>query len=201
MAAARTLLDGVRDHDPAAAALADRVTELTYLLSDVAADVASYASGLDTDPARLAAVSERRAALTALTRKYGETAADVLAWAETSAARLSQLDDTDEQITRLRQRRDEVRGRLGPAASELSEARTSTAARLSAELTGELDLLAMPHAVLDVVVRQTDLDAGLPVGGSRRCRFGSSGVDEVELPARRQHRQRAAAAPQGGLRW
>ena len=61
--------------------LADRVAEITYLLSDVAADVASYAAGLDTDPARLAAVSERRAALTALTRKYGETAAEVLAWA------------------------------------------------------------------------------------------------------------------------
>ena len=58
---------------PEAGELADRLAEVTYLLSDVAADVASYASGIDTDPARLAAVSERRAALTALTRKYGET--------------------------------------------------------------------------------------------------------------------------------
>jgi DNA repair protein RecN (Recombination protein N) len=180
VAAARTLLDGVRDHDPAAAALADRVVELTYLLSDVAADVASYASGLDTDPGRLAAVSERRAALTALTRKYGETAAEVLAWAETSAVRLAQLDDTDDRITRLREQRDELRARLGPAALALSEARTSTAARLSTELTGELDVLAMPHAVLDVVVRQHATDDGLPVGG-RTVRFGSSGVDEVDF--------------------
>jgi DNA repair protein RecN (Recombination protein N) len=180
VAAARTLLDGVRDHDPAAAALADRVVELTYLLSDVAADVASYASGLDTDPGRLAAVSERRAALTALTRKYGETAAEVLAWAETSAVRLAQLDDTDDRIARLRERRDDLRARLGPAALALSEARTATAARLSTELTGELDVLAMQHAVLDVVVRQTATDDGLPVGG-RTVRFGSSGVDEVDF--------------------
>ncbi len=180
VASARTLLDGVRDHDAAAAALADRVTELTYLLSDVAADVASYASGLETDPTRLGAVSERRAALTALTRKYGETAAEVLAWAEASADRLAQLDDTDDRIARLRERRDDLRGRLGPAALALSEARTSTAARLSAELTGELDMLAMPHAVLDVVVRQTETDDGLPVGG-RTLRFGSSGVDEVDF--------------------
>jgi DNA repair protein RecN (Recombination protein N) len=180
VAAARTLLDGVRDHDPAAAALADRVVELTYLLSDVAADVASYASGLDTDPGRLAAVSERRAALTALTRKYGETAAEVLAWAETSAVRLAQLDDTDDRIARLRERRDDLRARLGPAALALSEARTATAARLSTELTGELDVLAMQHAVLDVIVRQTATDDGLPVGG-RSVRFGSSGVDEVDF--------------------
>ena len=80
--AARTLLDGVREHDTEAGALADRLAELTYLLSDLAADVASYAAGIDTDPARLAAVSERRAALTALTRKYGDTVDEVLAWAE-----------------------------------------------------------------------------------------------------------------------
>jgi DNA repair protein RecN (Recombination protein N) len=180
VAAARTLLDGVRDHDSAAAALADRVAELTYLLSDVAADVASYASGLETDPGRLSAVSERRAALTALTRKYGETAAEVLAWAESSAARLAQLDDTDDRIARLREQRDDLRRRLGPAAQALSEDRVATAARLSAELTGELDLLAMPHAVLEVVVHQSEADGGLPVG-HRVLRFGSSGVDEVDF--------------------
>ena len=103
VAAARTLLDGVREHDGAAGDLADRVAEITYLLSDVAADVASYADGLDTDPARLAAVSERRAALTALTRKYGETADEVLTWAQASADRLAELDDTDDRITRLRE--------------------------------------------------------------------------------------------------
>ena len=39
---------------PRPAALADRLAEVTYLLSDVAADVASYAARIDTDPARLA---------------------------------------------------------------------------------------------------------------------------------------------------
>ncbi|WP_457205021.1 AAA family ATPase, partial [Nocardioides sp. P5_C9_2] len=46
-ATARTLLEGVRDHDPEAGELADRLAELTYLLSDLAADVASYASRLE----------------------------------------------------------------------------------------------------------------------------------------------------------
>jgi DNA repair protein RecN (Recombination protein N) len=180
VAAARTLLDGVREHDPVAGELADRVAEITYLLSDVAADVASYASGLDTDPARLAAVSERRAALTALTRKYGETVAEVVAWAETSATRLAELDDTDDRISRLGERRRDLRARLGPAAEALSRARAEAARRLSSELTGELDVLAMPDAVLEVTVRQTTTDDGLEVGG-QRLRFGSSGVDEVEF--------------------
>ena len=92
----------MREHDAEAGELADRLAELTYLLSDLAADVASYAARIDTDPARLAAVSERRAALTALTRKYGDTIDEVLAWAEQSATRLLDLDDTDERIEELR---------------------------------------------------------------------------------------------------
>lgn len=180
VAAARTLLDGVREHDAAAGELSDRVAEITYLLSDLAADVASYADGLETDPSRLAAVSDRRAALTALTRKYGETAAEVSAWAEASAGRLAELDDTDDRITRLRAQRQDLRARLGPAAAALSAARVASAATLSAELTGELDSLAMPHAVLEVQVRQTPVDEGLEVDGER-VRFGSSGVDEVEF--------------------
>jgi DNA repair protein RecN (Recombination protein N) len=180
VAAARALLEGVREHDAAAGELADRIAEITYLLSDVAADVASYADGLETDPARLAAASERRAALTALTRKYGETAEEVLAWARTSALRLAELDDTDDRIARLRERRDDLRARLGPAAAALSESRTARAADLSEQVTGELASLAMPHAVLEISVRQTPSDQGLEVRGER-VRFGSSGVDEVEF--------------------
>ena len=44
-AEARTALESVREHDTEAGELADRLAELTYLLSDLAADVASYASG------------------------------------------------------------------------------------------------------------------------------------------------------------
>jgi len=183
--AARRLLDGVRDHDREAAALADRLAEITYLLSDLAADVASYASAIDTDPARLAAVSERRAALTALTRKYGDTIDEVLAWSETSARRLLDLDGTDGRIEELSQERDVLRRQLGAQAAALSAARTACAARLAEEVTGELGLLSMPHARLTIEVRQhegSEADGREPLEvDGRRLRFGSSGVDEVEL--------------------
>lgn len=185
--AARSLLDGVRDHDPEAGELADRLAEISYLLSDVAADVASYASRLDTDPARLAVVSERRAALTALTRKYGETIDEVLAWEQQSAQRLTDLDGTDERIEVLRGERDRLRAELGQVAGELSAARSEAAARLATEVTEELTLLAMKDARVEVVVRQTEVTEAaegarepLDVGG-RPLRFTASGVDEVEL--------------------
>lgn len=191
-AAARGLLDGVRDHDPEAGELADRLSEITYLLSDLAADVASYASRVETDPARLATVSERRAALTALTRKYGDTIDEVLAWSQASATRLLDLDHTDERIEELREARTSLREELAAAAAALSAARQEAAARLGDEVTEELTLLAMPHARLGIEVRQSEQpapDAG-PAGeaagsplrvGDRWLRFGRSGVDEVEF--------------------
>jgi DNA repair protein RecN (Recombination protein N) len=186
-AAARTLLDGVRDHDPAAGELADRLAEISYLLSDLAADVASYASGIETDPARLAGVSERRAALTALTRKYGDTVDEVLAWEKASAARLVALDHTDERIEELRTEQQRLRAALGEAATALSAARRASATRLAEEVTAELTLLAMPHARLGIEVRQTEVPApdddasGRLLVGERWLRFGASGVDEVEF--------------------
>jgi len=180
VSAARKLLDGVRDHDAEAAGLAGRLAEVSYLLSDVAADVSSYASGLETDPARLAGVSERRAALVALTRKYGETVDDVLVWAERSSARLLELDGTDERIAELTERRDQIRSGLAETGRALSAARTKAATRLGKAITAELGSLAMPHARLTVAVSQTDDEHGLLVEG-RPVRFGPSGIDDVEL--------------------
>ena len=68
---ARQAVDGVAAHDPELASLAGRLSEAAYLVSDVATDLASYVESLDSDPARLAAVQERRAELTRLIRAYG----------------------------------------------------------------------------------------------------------------------------------
>ncbi len=180
MVAARRALDGVREHDAQVADLADRLAEASYLLGDLAADVASYASGLESDPARLAAVSERRAALTALTRKYGADVDEVLAWSQTSSQRLLELDDTDDRITRLRTERDDLRRQLGALATTISAARHDAAVHLGEQVSAELTLLAMPHARASVsLVRHDDPD-GIEVEG-RSVRFGADGVDDVEL--------------------
>jgi DNA repair protein RecN (Recombination protein N) len=177
---ARRLLDGVREHDLEVGELADRLAEVSYLLSDVAADVSSYAADVDTDPARLAAVSERRAALTALTRKYGDTVDEVLAWSEQSAARLLTLDDTEGRIAALREQRDRLRTELAEAGEKLSELRTKAAVRLGATVTAELASLAMPHATLSVTVTQTSVEDGLRVGERSLAHF-ASGLDEIEI--------------------
>jgi DNA repair protein RecN (Recombination protein N) len=185
-AVAHKALESVRSHDPEAAALADRLAEVTYLLGDLAGDVASYAAGLDVDPARLAGVSERRAAITQLTRKYGESVDEVLVWAEAAAKRLLDLDGTDEQLSVLEVRRDELHTTLGDLAAQLSERRSEAASELGEAITAELTTLAMPHARVEVSVTQQEVDdeedaaSALLVSG-RRLLASSTGVDSVEL--------------------
>ena len=180
VAAARRALESVREHDPEAASLADRVAEVSYLLADVAADVASYATAVETDPARLAAVSERRAALGTLTRKYGETLAEVIEWSRVSAERLLLLDGSDDQIEALREQRQQLRTQLAERATRLSALRTTAADELSSAVTDELRELSMPHARFVVRVERTPDERGLEVDG-QSWRFGPTGIDEVEL--------------------
>ncbi|WP_190015502.1 DNA repair protein RecN [Streptomyces lucensis] len=183
VAGAHRALEAVRSHDPALAALADRIGEIGILLGDVAGELAGYADDLDADPLRLAAVEERRAALTALTRKYGEHdkgVAAVLAWAERGAARLTELDGDDERIEELTAERDALRTELGGLAQALTDARTEAAERFAAAVTAELASLAMPHARVSFDIRQTEDPEGVEVGG-RAVAYGPAGVDEVEL--------------------
>ncbi|CAL9383181.1 DNA repair protein RecN [Streptomyces sp. enrichment culture] len=180
VAGAGRALEGVRAHDPALAALADRIGEISILLADVAGELAGYADDLDADPRMLAAVEERRAALTGLTRKYGEDVAAVLAWAEEGAARLTELEGDDDRIGELTAERDALRAELSKLAQALTDARTEAAARFAEAVTAELASLAMPHARVSFAIRQTEDPEGVEVGG-RRVAYGPSGADEVEL--------------------
>lgn len=193
----RHALEAERSHDPQLASLADRLAEATYLLGDVAADLASYASGVDVDPARLAEVQQRRAVVADLVRKYGDddalsssdagAAGDpsegergqvgaVLAWADRGSRRLLELDGDDERVVALRSERDTLYTELTDLAATLTEARTKAAQQFSDAVGAELTALAMPHARVVVDVRPRRAGDGPP-----HAELGPHGADEVEI--------------------
>ena len=181
---ARRALEQQRGHDVVLGRLSDRLADAVAQLSDVSADLASYGASLESDPARLAVVEERRAALASLTRRYGATVEDVLAWSEASSRRLLELDGDDERLEALAAERVALRAELGRLAGLVSAGRADAGDRFAAAVTRELVQLAMPHARLEVELRRTDDAGGLDVDlpdGRRRLAFGPSGVDEVEL--------------------
>jgi DNA repair protein RecN (Recombination protein N) len=176
LGSARQALDAVATHDPALAGLAGRLSEAVYVVSDVATELASYVESLDSDPARLAVVQERRAELTRLIRAYGAAApsgavpdlASVLGWAAQARARLAELAGDDDRIGTLAAEEQRLGETVGDLAAQLTALRKEAAERFAAEVTAELTVLAMPNAAVSVVV-------------TPREEFGPHGADEVEI--------------------
>jgi DNA repair protein RecN (Recombination protein N) len=164
-------LEPVRSHDPVLAGLAGRLSEAAYVLSDLAADLASYTESLDSDPARLAAVQERRATLGRLVRAYGGASADVagvLDWAKQAGVRLAELEGDTDTIATLADEEAELATQVGSLAADLTALRSAAAERFGTAVTAELTELAMPHASLTAVL--TELDEP-----------GPHGADDVEI--------------------
>jgi DNA repair protein RecN (Recombination protein N) len=183
LGAVRRALGAVSADDDALAALELRTEELAALAGDLAAELATYAEGLEADPARLGVVHDRRAALAGLTRKYADSVDGVLAWADQARERLLQLDSSEETLAALAAERDALAADLATLAATLSAARTEAAVDFGQAVTAELAGLAMPHARVDAVVERREPGRGQPtleVDG-RTVGVGPDGIDEVEL--------------------
>ncbi len=177
---ARRALEEAHGRDPALDELAVRLSEATYLLADVAADLASYAAATEADPSGLERAQQRLADLGGLTRKYAPDIDGVIAWAAAATARLAELDGDDERVEQLSARHAGLLADVTAKGASLSALRTAAAQRLERAVAGELAALAMPQARLVVAVEQRPDERGIDIGG-RRVAFGSHGVDEVEL--------------------
>jgi DNA repair protein RecN (Recombination protein N) len=187
IASARHALDAVRGHDRTLATIDERLAEIGYLVADTAADLASYAADVESDPVRLAGVQERRAALAALTRTYGPDVEAVLTWAARASDRLLELDDDDLLLDRLTAEKQKLTAEVADLAGRLSRSRAEAAGRLGQLVSAELTHLAMPHATLEVALTQRDDDGGVQVelaGGPRSVALSSTGADDVELMLR-----------------
>jgi DNA repair protein RecN (Recombination protein N) len=193
---ARRALDAVRRHDTEIDGVATRLSDAAYLVSEVASELASYIQGIDADPARLAAVQERRAALARVIRLYGpggvnaqingvpvrpepagpeaaaqeepDDIAHVLEWARLAADRVNDLDNDDDTIAALTAEEAELAAQVADLAGRLTRLRAEAGERFAADVTAELTALAMPHARISVALTAL----GEP---------GPHGADDVEI--------------------
>lgn len=185
LGAASAALAPVSEHDPQLLALHQRLDELSYLASDLATEVASYASGVDVDPTRLAQVQLRRATVTALLRAYGQSTQEVLAWAREAAARLVDLDVSSERVQQVRQDVARHQEAVATTGARLRSVRRAAAGELGLAVTAELGHLAMGAALIEVVVLPRAEagpapDDGVEVEGVL-CRPRSTGLEDVEI--------------------
>ncbi|HEX2195428.1 MAG TPA: AAA family ATPase, partial [Actinomycetota bacterium] len=158
LAGAARILAKLAAHDPALAALAERLESLTYDVTDAGEEVA--ARDVTPDPEALESVRSRLATIRALARKYGEDETAILDYREGAARRLAELDDAGTTLERLGEEAARHRAAATEAAARLSALRRDAAAALEGRMGEMLASLAMPGAAFRVALE--------PAAASRR---------------------------------
>lgn len=171
--------------DTALTALARQLSDVLNVVVDVTAELGQFLADLPADASALEVKLARQAELRSLTRKYAADVDGVLTWAAQARRRLAQLDVSEEALTGLSRRVDELAGQVAQAAAELSELRAGAATGLAAAVTAELSGLAMADAdftvgVLAMPARDDD-NAPLRLPSGVTAHAGSDGVDLVEF--------------------
>lgn len=166
---ARRQLERAAQHDAALGEIAEAITNASFVVTDLASQLASYVGDLDADGAiELAQLHERRAQLSTLMRKYGPSLDETIAFLDAGSGRLFELDNDSDRIVTLTESVDAGRARITELAASLHEVRSRAATTLGEEVTSELAALAMPDARLTVTVQE-------------RPEFGLSGKDQVAI--------------------
>ncbi|MCV7100933.1 DNA repair protein RecN [Mycobacterium palustre] len=166
-------------------ALAGQIGEALTVVADAARELGGFLDDLPVDASALESKLARQAQLRTLTRKYAADVDGVLRWAAESRERLTQLDVSEEAVTALQRRVDELARELCDVATELGEVRRKAAKRLSKEVTAELSGLAMADAVFTIDVTTDpaadDDPAALTLPSGELARAGADGIDQVEF--------------------
>jgi DNA repair protein RecN (Recombination protein N) len=183
LAFAARSLDGASSSDPELAELSGRAHEVCVMAGELAAELASYAAGVDDDPMRLAAAQERRAELSRLCRPHGTDVDGVLHWSVEAQERLLALDGGGERSAALAAAELAAAREMLSLAVELSAARRAAAADLARRVTRELAALSMTTARFAVTVEarsagQSSAPAEVLAAAQE---LGAEGDDDVEF--------------------
>ena len=138
------------------AAVEERLRSLAVEVADVASELRDLAETLEEDPARLAAIRERRQLLVDLRRKYGATLAEVVVFAAQAEDRLRHLEQLEIRAAGLDAERAEALAGVARAATRVRRQREAAAPALAREVQRRLGALAMGGARLTVDVAGDD---------------------------------------------
>ncbi|MBP5581186.1 MAG: AAA family ATPase, partial [Ruminococcus sp.] len=144
-----------------------RLEALRIEAEDISFELSSEADRIDTDPARLAFISDRLDKINALKKKYGPELSDVLKTGAEAQEKLSSLGDMTYEIEELTAERDKMLHIVSEKAKALSSERTEAAGRFSEQVEKELAFLNMPDVRIQAEIRQGKLT--------------ESGLDSVEF--------------------
>jgi DNA repair protein RecN (Recombination protein N) len=164
---ARTGLSRIAGWLPEAAELEKRLETQLIELNDISYEVEKLNDRASADPGRLEYVTQRLDSLYSLMQKHRcRDIGELLAVQQRVEEAVAASSDTDEKLDELKKKRDAALVRVNALSARLSAARKKASAPLSAEITGMLHRLGMPHARFEVAIS--------PLSAP-----GPSGIDDI----------------------
>lgn len=158
----------LRGKDAELDALAERLAEISTLLTDIAMEAGSVLANV-ADPDELEGMLQRQQQLREL-RKFAADVDGVIAWRDDARQRLSSIDVSEEATDALRQRVEAAKAAVVATGRELSTQRSRAAQCLGKTVTQEIQGLQM---LASIRVKVTVDDAAEEPG--------PWGLDEVEF--------------------
>jgi len=143
LARAHKILAALVKVDPSVAQWQELLDAASANAQELAETARDYASSIEADPARLAAVEQRRDLLFRLQQKHGPSIPDILATRDSSARELELLDTADLDLRNLAETRAKAAAELTQACAALTKKRVAGSKTLSQAVTELLPALGM----------------------------------------------------------
>lgn len=160
--------------DPSLSPLKGSVEGALLEVEEAARELRRYLEGLDHDPSALEEVEGRLDELGRLKKKYRvQTVGELIAYRDRIERELEGSLGSEEELSSLRKRKEELEGRLRGIAEELSLRRRETADRLREEMERELSTLGMSKSRFLVLFQEVSPTEDIP--------FGARGAEEGEF--------------------
>jgi DNA repair protein RecN (Recombination protein N) len=154
---ARKAIENASGHDSSLESAATKLNEIIENLNEVAIQLASYLSSLESESSMsIDEIQSRRSEITSALRRFGPTIEDLHEFEKTSQQKLLDLDTSTERVEELTARVSQFEATARKLAQEISANRQAAAKQLGERVTSELVALAMSGSKLHVEVEVTE---------------------------------------------
>lgn len=164
----RDCISSLGDIMPELENLSERITDMLVELEDIREELGQHIPDEDEDTTGLAGIYEERlSVILKLRRKYGTELSEILKNAEKWRTELYEIDNGDDIIDELTEKKKEAGEKVKHLAAELTNSRKKAAEKLAEKISAELAFLDMPdiRLVFDITQDKVTL----------------SGMDKVEM--------------------
>jgi DNA repair protein RecN (Recombination protein N) len=154
---ARKAIENAAGHDSSLESAATKLNEIIENLNEVAVQLASYLSSLESESSMsIDEIQSRRSEITSALRRFGPTIEELHEFEKVSQQKLLDLDTSTERVEELTARVSQFEATARKLAQEISANRQAAAKQLGERVTSELVALAMSGSKLHVEVEATE---------------------------------------------